>query len=167
MFSTSPLFNARDRGACPWWGGGSRSPDGVLCDPVRLDYSVPGGPAGLCRRMSARSTHSNNCGSSNGIATPQFYFLRATMRRWKETAPLALKFQAGKARSRPERKHAATGTTLRGGQHSASKRSEALPLQIELGRLPAPQSIQVQARYTDGSDRTTAMLTVSRRDEVP
>jgi hypothetical protein len=31
----------------------------------------------------------------------------------------------------------------------------------------APQSIQVQARYTDGSDRTTAMLTVRRRDEVP
>jgi hypothetical protein len=36
-----------------------------------------------------------------------------------------------------------------------------------VGRLPAPQSIQVQARYTDGSDRTTAMLTVRRRDEVP
>ena len=31
----------------------------------------------------------------------------------------------------------------------------------------APQSIQVQARYTDGSDRTTAILTVRRRDEVP
>jgi hypothetical protein len=51
-------------------------------------------------------------------------------------------------------------------QQSASNPPEALPLQVELGRLPAPP---VQARYNGGSDRTTAMLTASRplRDEVP
>jgi hypothetical protein len=40
----------------------------IQCDP---NYSVRRGPAALWRRMSARSTHSSNCGSSNGLLKKQ------------------------------------------------------------------------------------------------
>src|SRR5262245_16163211 len=35
------------------------------------DYSLRGGPADLCCRLSARCTHSSNCGSSNGLLKKQ------------------------------------------------------------------------------------------------
>jgi hypothetical protein len=52
----------------------------IHCGP---DYAVPGGPAALLRRMSARSTHSSNCGSSNGLLKKQIapaFMARSRMR---------------------------------------------------------------------------------------
>jgi hypothetical protein len=40
----------------------------IQCGP---DYSVAGGPAAIWRRISARCTHSSNCGSSNGLLKKQ------------------------------------------------------------------------------------------------